>query len=100
MGTTLEDAAKNAAVNALTNVVGTFIDAKTLVERQTKQHIKPALACSDTGWASVGLVAAAPCMGVEFGHMSEPRSHRIGLHIGPGNHMGPKIPQKYVKNAL
>ena len=36
MGTTLEDAAKNAAVNALTNVVGTFIDAKTLVERQTK----------------------------------------------------------------
>ena len=36
MGTTLEDASKNAAVNALTNVVGTFIDSRTLIYKKTK----------------------------------------------------------------
>ena len=36
MGTTIEDAAKNAAVNALTNVVGTFIDSETLISKQIK----------------------------------------------------------------
>ena len=36
MGTTLEDASKNAAVNALTNVVGTFIDSQTLISKKTK----------------------------------------------------------------
>ena len=36
MGTTLEDASKNAAVNALTNVVGTFIDSQTLISKKTE----------------------------------------------------------------
>ena len=36
MGTTIEDASKNAAVNALTNIVGTFIDSQTLISTKTK----------------------------------------------------------------
>jgi len=36
MGTTIEDASKNAAVNALTNVVGKFFDSRTLLTKKTK----------------------------------------------------------------
>lgn len=36
MGITIEDASKNAAVNALTNVVGTLIDSETLISKQTQ----------------------------------------------------------------
>ena len=36
MGTTIEDASKNAAVNALTTVVGKFFDSRTLLTKKTK----------------------------------------------------------------
>ena len=35
-GTSLESAAQNAAENALTNVVGSFLDAKTILKEKTK----------------------------------------------------------------
>ncbi len=35
VGTTPQDAAQNAAQNALTNVVGTFIDANTMLQKRT-----------------------------------------------------------------
>ena len=35
-GTSIESAAQNAAQNALTNVVGTFISAKTMLEDRAK----------------------------------------------------------------
>ena len=36
IGTTLEEASKNAPENALTNIVGSFIDRETLLQKRTE----------------------------------------------------------------